>query len=143
MNGTSVNNAPNFVIRNGVPQAPGKRVKAGRSDPRFNGVDELGIQIPSKNPDDYYNMMNTMEIIGPNGRNLEKEALIRKRNAALKEYNVHRRTKKAWGSKNLSANFNRVANNYVAPANANASVARSLFRKSRKLRKSKRKSRRL
>jgi hypothetical protein len=141
MNNSS--NAANFVIRNGVPQAPGKRMKQARSDLRFNGVDNLGIPIPSNNPDDYYNVMNTMELIGPNGRNLGKEELIRKRNAALKEYNIHRRTKKAWGSKNLSANFNSVANNYVASANANAPVARALFRKSRKMRKSKRKSRRL
>jgi len=120
-----MNNANAPIFRNGVLQAPTKRAGRGaRIDPRFKGVNELGIPIPSNNPDDYFNSNAKYVLVNTRrpGVNLEKERHKRLRNAALKEYKIHRVTKSAWGSKSLLPEFNAVSSNASNSVNAPNSV---------------------
>lgn len=116
-----MNNANAPVFRNGVLQAPTKRAGKGvRTNPRFKGVNEFGIPIPSNNPDDYFNSNAKYVLVDTRrpGVNLEKEHLTRLRNKALKNYKIHRTTKIAWGSKSLLPEFNAVSDNAANVANA-------------------------
>jgi hypothetical protein len=149
MNMNANANAP--VFRNGVLQAPTKRSGRGsRMNKRFVGVNEVGIQIPSKDPEDYYNVDASIIVVNTSkkGVNLENEHLKRLRNKAVDEYKIHRATKIGWGSRTLLPEFNRVSNAPNAPNATNAPNSTSKVlsfrrRKTLKRRKSSRKTRRL